>query len=106
MQFKQTLARLILILCPAIAFSQSTYLSQDAKENILIDRLEILGQKDTLFNFSKDRPLNRAKLMKGVLGFKQSHPGIVLSKTAIGCTPGGNRDPMPKCNAPRQWQKG
>ena len=81
MQFKQTLARLILILCPAIAFSQSTYLTQDAKENILVDRLEILAQKDTLFNFSKDRPLNRAKVMKGVLGFKQSHPGIALSKT-------------------------
>lgn len=81
MQFKQTLARLILIVCPVFAFSQSTYLQQGAKENILSERLEILGQKDSILNFSKIKPLNRLQLMRGVMSFKQNHPGIVLSKT-------------------------
>lgn len=62
MQFKQTL--LILVLCPAFAFSQSTYLPQGSKENIIIERLEILGQKDSILNFSKIRPLNRGQVAK------------------------------------------
>lgn len=81
MQFKQTLARLILIVCPVFAFSQSTYLQQGAKENILSERLEILGQKDSILNFSKIRPLNRQLMMRGVMSFKQNYPGIVLSRT-------------------------
>ncbi|HET6769856.1 MAG TPA: hypothetical protein VFH08_20750 [Chitinophagaceae bacterium] len=57
MQFKQTL--LILILCPFFAFSQTTYLPQGDKQYILMERLEILGQKDSVLNFSKTRPFNR-----------------------------------------------
>src|SRR5258705_12608019 len=79
MQFKQTL--LILILCPVFAFSQSTYLPQGAKENIIIERLEILGQKDSILNFSKTKPLNRLQVVRGVMGFKQHYPGVILSKT-------------------------
>lgn len=78
MQFKQTLV--ILILCPVFAFSQSTYLPQGSKENILTERLEILGQKDSILNFSKIRPFNRSQLVKGVMSFKENHPGIELSK--------------------------
>lgn len=79
MQFKQTL--LILILCPVFAFSQSTYLPQGAKENIIIDRLEILGQKDSILNFSKAKPLNRLQVVRGAMTFRQNHPAIALSKT-------------------------
>ena len=79
MQFKQTL--LILILCPVFAFSQFTYLPQGSKENILIDRLEILGQKDSILNFSKVKPLNRLQVVRGAMTFKQNHPAIALSKT-------------------------
>ena len=57
MQFKQTL--LILILCPVFAFSQTTYLPQGDKANILLERLEILLQKDSALNFSKTRPFSR-----------------------------------------------
>lgn len=41
MQFKETLVRLYLIIFPILSFSQTTYLPQDAKENILLERLEI-----------------------------------------------------------------
>jgi hypothetical protein len=41
MQFKQTLVRLSLLLFPATAVSQTTFLPQDARENILLERLEI-----------------------------------------------------------------
>ncbi len=81
MQFKQTLARLFLILYPSLAFSQSTYLSQDAKENILLDRLEILAQKDSILNFSKTRPFNRIQSVSAVISYKSNHPGVNFSRT-------------------------
>ena len=81
MQFKQTLARLIFILFPVFAISQSTYVPFGSKEYILTDRLEILGQKDSILNFSKTKPFNRLQVVRGVTSFKQNHPGVVLSKT-------------------------
>ncbi|HEV8271923.1 MAG TPA: hypothetical protein VGQ04_11505, partial [Chitinophagaceae bacterium] len=81
MQFKQTLARLLFILCPVFAISQSTYLPQGDKANIILERLEIFGQKDSILNFSKTKPLNRLQMMRGVMGFKQMYPGVSLSKT-------------------------
>ncbi len=81
MQFKQTLARLIFILFPVFAISQSTYTPFGSKEYILLDRLEILGQKDSILNFSKTKPFNRFQVMRAAMGYKQNHPGIVLSKT-------------------------
>ena len=39
--------------------SQTTYLPQGAEENILIERLDIKLQKDSIFVFSKTRPYSR-----------------------------------------------
>ncbi len=50
---------LALLLGPALAFSQSTYFQQGSKENILLERLEIKAQKDTVLNFSFIKPFNR-----------------------------------------------
>src|SRR6478672_1377569 len=61
MQFKQTVVRLFFLLLPFTALSQSTYLPQGARENILIDRLEILAQTDTVLNYSKTRPFIRRR---------------------------------------------
>ena len=61
--------------------AQNTYLPLGAKENILIERLEILGQKDSILNFSKTRPLNRLQMVRGAMSFKQNHPEASLSKT-------------------------
>ncbi len=81
MQFKQTLVRLFLFLCPIATFSQSTYLAQGAKENILAERFEILGQKDSILNFSKTRNLNRKQLIAGLQEFKKNHADYKFSKT-------------------------
>lgn len=90
MQFKQITPRpltkgclhaiLLSTLFSVSASAQSTFLQQGAKENILIERLEILGQKDSILNFSKTRPWNRLHLMKAALEYKSNHPGVILSK--------------------------
>lgn len=41
MQFKQTLVRLFFVIVPFTGISQTTYLPQDDKNNILLERLEI-----------------------------------------------------------------
>ena len=90
MQFKQINPRplkgclytlLLLIFFSNQTSAQSTYLVQGSKENILIDRLEILGQKDSILNFSKAKPLNRLQVVRGAMTFKQNHPAIPFSKT-------------------------
>ncbi|HEU4471554.1 MAG TPA: hypothetical protein VFR58_10750 [Flavisolibacter sp.] len=63
MQFKQTPVRLLFLLFPFAAFSQTTYLPQGAKENILIERLEIKRQTDSVLNFSKNRPFSRKQFI-------------------------------------------
>jgi hypothetical protein len=63
MQFKQTLVRLFFLLTPFTVFSQTTYLPQDARENILLERLEIKAQIDSVLNFSKLRPFSRRQFM-------------------------------------------
>jgi hypothetical protein len=76
MQFKQTL--LILVLCPSFAISQTTYIPQGDKQNILLERLEILAQKDSIFNFSKTKPFSRRAIVPFLLHLHGivSHPGI------------------------------
>lgn len=66
MQFKQSLVRLALIGLPISGFSQTTFLPQGDKSAILLDRLEIRAYKDSLFNFSKTRPLNRRHVMNAL----------------------------------------
>src|SRR5215213_10043639 len=72
MQFKQStqalkeiikISLLSLSLFPFAAASQTTYLPQDARENILLERLEIKKQKDSILNFSKTRPLSRKQFI-------------------------------------------
>ncbi|MGE5520701.1 MAG: hypothetical protein ACM3VS_12290, partial [Candidatus Dadabacteria bacterium] len=59
MQFKETIVRLLLLVVPFSVHSQTTYIPIQAKENILIDRLEIKAQTDSILNFSKTRPYSR-----------------------------------------------
>lgn len=63
MQFKKTLVRLLFLLVPAIAFSQTTYLPQGASENILLERLEIKAGNDSILNFSKIKPFSRRQVI-------------------------------------------
>ena len=78
MQFKKTLVRPTLFLfsshfqapavkvffavalfLPILSKSQTTYLSQGDKQNILLERMEIRLQRDSSLNFSKTRPYSR-----------------------------------------------
>ena len=59
MKLRQFLTSLLLFCAPSALWAQSTYLQQGSKENILLERLEIKAQKDTVLNFSFIKPFNR-----------------------------------------------
>jgi hypothetical protein len=61
MQYKETLVRLLLLFVPSVALSQTTYLPQSAKENILLERMEIKAGTDSILNFSKTKPFSRSQ---------------------------------------------
>ena len=63
MQFKQTLLRLAILFFPFVAKAQTTYLPQGAKENILIERMEIKTGTDSILNFSKTKPYSRKQFI-------------------------------------------
>jgi len=81
MQIKQTVLRLVLILLPFSVFSQSTYLPQDDKANILMERLEIKARSDSFFNFSKTKPYTRQHVVSAVSNYLQKYGNSSLSKT-------------------------
>jgi hypothetical protein len=72
MQIKQTVLRAILILLPFSVFSQSTFLPQGDKVNILLDRLEIKSGDNPLFRFSKTRPFTREKTFSALGSYSVS----------------------------------
>lgn len=74
MQFKQSLLRLVLILLPVFSFSQTSFLPQGDKSAVLLDRLEIRFRTDSQFNFSKQQPLSRQRIMQA-LRFNGAMPG-------------------------------
>jgi hypothetical protein len=64
MQYKQTLAVLLILCFPFLSFSQTTtYLPQGASENILLERLEIKAGTDSILNFSKTKPFSRRQVI-------------------------------------------
>ena len=89
MQIKQTETNLpktvflkiflfLMMLAPIAAISQTTYLPKDDKQNILLERMEIKGQKDSVFNFSKTRPLSRRYFIQKMMD-AYYHPDPALS---------------------------
>src|SRR5215213_4622129 len=79
MQFKQTLVRLFFLLIPFTVFSQATtYLPQDARENVLFERLEIKAQTDSILNFSKIKPYSRKQFIPVAENYLKT--GIGLTK--------------------------
>lgn len=53
----------VLLLSPFIIEAQTTYLPQGAKENILLERLEIKTTSDSVLNFSKTKPFSRRQFI-------------------------------------------
>ncbi|MFN2438561.1 MAG: hypothetical protein ABR503_05135 [Chitinophagaceae bacterium] len=66
MQFKQTIVRLIFLLIPFISFTQTTYIPFGARENNLIERVEIKAGTDSVLNFSKTRPYSRSQMISRI----------------------------------------
>lgn len=64
MQYKQSAVVLLLLFCSVLSFSQTTtYLPQDARENYLLERLEIKAGRDSVLNFSKTKPFSRRQFI-------------------------------------------
>jgi hypothetical protein len=55
-----------LLALSSASLSQTTYLPQGAEENILIERLDIKLQKDSIFIFSKTRPYSREYIIPAI----------------------------------------
>ena len=73
MQYKQTLVVLLMVCFPVLLFSQTTtYLPQGARENILLERLEIKAGKDSVLNFSKTKPYSRRQFIPVIEGYYQA----------------------------------
>lgn len=103
MQFKKTLVRLLVFLLPSksleglfklslliasffpfMALSQTTYLPQGDKQNILLERLEIKAQSDSVLNFSKTKPFSREKyVVNGLKNYVEKNGEEGLSKTDV-----------------------
>jgi hypothetical protein len=83
MQIKETLVRLILILFPIASFSQTTYLPKDDKAYILLDRLEIKAQTDSILNYSKTKYQSRITAINGVNDYMKRFGKNSLSKTDL-----------------------
>lgn len=81
MQFKKTLVRLALFLFPFSAISQTTYLPQGDKQNVLLERLEIKAGTDSVLNFSKTKYFSRNRyVINGVKNYFQKTTETSLSK--------------------------
>jgi hypothetical protein len=63
MQYKETLVRLFFLILPITVFSQTTYFNEDDKANVLLERLEIKAQTDSVLNFSKNKPYSRKQIV-------------------------------------------
>jgi hypothetical protein len=72
MQFKQTAVRLLFFFLPMTAFSQTTYLPQGARENDLLERLEIRAGTDSILNFSKTKPFSRKQFIPVIEAYSRS----------------------------------
>ncbi len=90
MQFKENpqplkrslayLFSLIFFLFPVCVFSQTSYLPQGDKANILLERLEIKAQKDSVLNFSKTKPFSRKYAINGLNSYEQKFDKADFSK--------------------------
>jgi hypothetical protein len=78
----KTIVRLVLLLLPVGVFSQSTYLPQANKHEPLLNRLEILLQRNVDLNVTTVRPLSRkiaTRIGEYADSVQQANPGF-LSK--------------------------
>src|SRR5450432_710131 len=66
MQFKKTTLSWLIFIIPVLSFAQSTNLPQGAKENWLIDRMDIKLMGDSLLGFTSTKPYLRKTIVAGI----------------------------------------
>ncbi|MFN8244317.1 MAG: capsule assembly Wzi family protein [Ferruginibacter sp.] len=64
MQIIKSLLKAAFFVCPFFASAQSTFITQGAKDNHFVDRLEIKQQRNTHLNFSTLKPFNRRYIVQ------------------------------------------
>lgn len=53
--------------------AQSTFLPQGDKNNILMERMEILSRSDSFFNYSKTKPFSRRHVLNAAMHFEKQY---------------------------------
>jgi hypothetical protein len=66
MQFKKTTLSWLIFIIPALSFAQSTTLPQAAKENWLLNRMDIKLMGDSLLGFTSAKPYLRKTMVAGI----------------------------------------
>jgi hypothetical protein len=66
MQIIKTFSVACIIIVPFLLKAQSTFIQQGSKEYILLERLEIKMQRDSMLNFSFLKPFNRKWWVEGL----------------------------------------
>ncbi|HZH65476.1 MAG TPA: hypothetical protein VEY10_11350 [Flavisolibacter sp.] len=56
----------LLLFLPAAVFAQTTFLPQGARENVLLERIEIKAGTDSILNFSKTKPFSRKQFIPAI----------------------------------------
>jgi len=72
---------LLLFFSPVAAISQTTYLPQGAEENILIERMEIKMQRDSILNFSKTKPFSRKAIIPVIQNYFEGYSNLSIPDT-------------------------
>ena len=60
---KNVLSIFLLCAIPFCVLAQTTYLPQDSREHVILERMEIKLQKDSILNFSKLKPYSRKQFI-------------------------------------------
>jgi hypothetical protein len=66
MQIKKSAIALLIIICPAFVFAQTTYIQEGSKSYDFIDRLEIKQQTNPELNFSSLKPYSRKSIVPAI----------------------------------------
>ena len=79
MQFIKYVSGLVFFIAPLFAGAQSAYIQQGSKEYILLERLEIKAQRDSILNFSFIKPYNRKWWMQSLDRLEKTPEDLNLS---------------------------
>ena len=66
MQFKKTTLSWLIFILPVCSFAQSVNLPQGAKENWLLNRMDIKLKNDSLLGFTTTQPYLRKTIVEGI----------------------------------------